>query len=126
MPLRLEVLVDPLPVLVKRPRGQEGLTAQITGYRVLVSLHVGLVRGLAVESFPTLQTQRLVPVTDVLVDLEVRQQRALHSESSGAVVTFEGFLLGVYSDVSHKITRFLEFSAKYIFLISHNSAHNFT
>ena len=117
LPLRLEVLVHPLPVLVERPRGQEGLTAQITGDRVLMGLHVGLVRGLAVESLPTLQTQRLVPVTDVLVDLEVGQQRALHGESSGTMVTFEGFLLGVYSDVSHKIARFLEFSAKYMLLI---------
>ena len=103
-------LVDQLLVFLQSPGGDESLVTLITGHWVLVLLQVGLVGSVTVEYFTTFITGRLLPSTEVLVDLHMSDQRALHCEGSRTLVTLEGLILGVDPQVSYKVTGLLELS----------------
>ena len=62
------ILVNSPLVLVEGPRGDEGLSAQVTGDGALMVLKVGLECGAAVETLVTLVTLDLLPITDILMD----------------------------------------------------------
>ena len=87
-------------MFLEGPSSDESLATLITGHRVLVLFQVGLVGGVAVEYFATFHTGRLLPSTEVLVDLHVSDQSALHCEGSGTLAALEGFVLGVDPEVS--------------------------
>ena len=97
-------------MFLEGPSSDERLATLITGHRVLVLLEMGLVGRVAVEYFATFIAGRFLPGTEVLVDLHMSYQGALHSEGPGTLAALEGFVLGVDSEVSDQVTRLLELS----------------
>ena len=104
------LLVDQLFVFLQSSGGDEGLVTLIARDGVLVLFEVGLVGRVAVEYFTTFTAGRFLPGTQVLVDLHVSYQRALHCEGSITLATLERFVLGVNPQVSDQVTRLLELS----------------
>ena len=105
-------LVDQLFVLLQCSSGDESLVTLIARDGVLVLFEVGLVGRVAVEYFPAFIAGRFLPGTEVLVDLHVGDQRALHSEGAGTLGALEGFVLGVDPQVSDQVTGLLKLSGQ--------------
>ena len=105
-------LVDQLFVFLQSPGGDESLVTLIAGHGVLVLLQVGLVGRVAVEYFATFIAGRFLPRTEVLVDLHMSYQCALHGEGAGALAALEGLVLGVNPQVSDQVTGLLELSGQ--------------
>ena len=97
-----------LHVIIQAACRQEALGAVRTVERPGVLLHVSLQACHSVENLSTVRTGRLPPTCHVLVDSSVRQQGGFHGESTGAVGTLVGSLLGVNSNMSDQVTRLFE------------------
>ena len=103
-------LVDQLFVFLQSPGGDESLMTLIARHGVLVLFEVGLVGGVAVEYFTTFIAGRFLPSTEVLVDLHMSDQCALHCEGSGTLAALKWLVLGVNPQVSDQVAWLLELS----------------
>ena len=103
-------LVDQLFVFLQSPGGDESLMTLIARHGILVLFEVGLVGGVAVEYFTTFIAGRFLPSTEVLVDLHMSDQCALHCEGSGTLATLKWLVLGVNPQVSDQVAWLLELS----------------
>ena len=112
MTVKISHLVDQLLVFLQSPSGDESLMTLITGHGVLVLFEVGLVGRVTVEYFATFVAGRFLPRTQVLVDLHMSDQCALHGEGAGTLVALERFVLGVNPQVADQVTGLLELSGQ--------------
>lgn len=79
---RLTNLVHQVFVFLESPRADERFLAEVAGDGVVVLLEVSLVGGVTVEDLAALVTGRLLPGTEVLVDLLVGDEGALDGKGS--------------------------------------------
>ena len=110
MTVKMSHLVDQLLVFLQSSGSDKSLGTLIARHGVLMLFQVGLVGSMTVEYFTTFITGRLLPSTEVLVDLHMSDQRALHCEGSRTLAALERFVLGVDPQMSDKVTRLLELS----------------
>ena len=110
MTVKMSHLVDQLLVFLQSSGSDKSLGTLIARHGVLMLFQVGLVGSMTVEYFTTFITGRLLPSTEVLMDLHMSDQCALHCEGSRALVTLEGLILGVDPQVSDQVTGLLELS----------------
>ena len=112
MTVEMNHLVHQLLVFLQSPGSDKSLGTLITRHGVLMLFQVSLVCSVTVEYFTTFITGRLLPSTEVLVDLHMSDQSTLHCEGSGTLATLEWLVLSVNPQVSDQVTGLLELSGQ--------------
>ena len=100
-------------VFLESSLADEGQLTLVARHGVLVLLQVSLVGRVTVEYLAALLTRRFLPGADVLVDLHVGDESALHCEGPGALAALEGLVLCVDPQMSDQVARLLEFSENF-------------